>query len=88
MFTMIIGFLGSVIPGLTTLASNWTKAYYDAKVRLVTARVGGDVADGYQIGTGRRGRGSRDNYPAGYHYRQQDYAAYTTVFCLSNHNLV
>lgn len=49
MFTMIIGFLGSVIPGLTTLASNWTKAYYDAKVRLVTARVGGDVAMGTKL---------------------------------------
>jgi hypothetical protein len=43
MFTAIIALLTTVIPGLTGLATNWTKAYYDAKVRLVTARIGGDV---------------------------------------------
>lgn len=51
MLTAIIAFI-SAIPAITGGITSFTQAYYDAKVQIVKARVGGDVDVAKQIVTG------------------------------------
>lgn len=43
MMAFLMSLVG-LIPGLTTLASNWVAASYNSKVAIVSAQIGGDVA--------------------------------------------
>lgn len=51
MITAILAFF-QAIPAITGGITAFTTAYYDAKVRIVTARVGGDVSVAKQLVTG------------------------------------
>ncbi len=51
MITAILAFF-QVIPAITGGITAWTNAYYDAKVQITKARVGGDVNVAKQIVTG------------------------------------
>ena len=48
MFMALIG----LVPGLLGLATSWQKSYYDAKVQLVKARIGGDTSTAEKLVTG------------------------------------
>ena len=50
-FTTILAFL-KAIPSLVQGVEAFTKAYYDAKVKITTARIGGDVDVAKQLVTG------------------------------------
>lgn len=45
----LLGRLIGLIPGVLNFAENWQKNAYDAKVRIMTARIGGDKARAEEI---------------------------------------
>lgn len=51
MITAILAFF-QVIPAITGGLNNWVSKYYDAKVQITAARVGGDVKVATQLVTG------------------------------------
>lgn len=45
----MIGFLLALIPGLSSLVTAFTTAYFNAKVRITTAQIGGDTTVATQL---------------------------------------